>query len=116
MKKVFTLIVIAAVVITISCSKKMASQTTTEPAKPAVAYTANVGPLILSKCTPCHIPANGGFKKALDTYDAAKNNIDDIIYRVKLTPGTPKYMPFKHAPLSADEVAVFTNWKDGGFK
>lgn len=92
-----------------SSSKKAAS------VKPAtqVNYTANIQPLIMAHCAPCHIPPKG-FKKAFDTYDAAKSNIHEIITRIQKNPGDPGFMPLKHEKLSDSIINVFVQWKDGG--
>src|SRR5688572_31638954 len=48
--------------------------------EPAVTYTADVAPIIQDRCTPCHFPETGK-KKFLDTYAAARDNIDSILVR-----------------------------------
>jgi hypothetical protein len=70
-------------------------------------------PLIVANCSPCHIPPKG-FKKALDTYDAAKTNIDDMLTRINLNPGDRGFMPFKHPKLSDSTINVFAQWKKDG--
>src|SRR5690349_9740396 len=63
-----------------------AANTATNPS--AVSYAVSVKSIVAANCSPCHIPAQGGNKKALDTYDALKANIDDVIRRVSLNPQT----------------------------
>ena len=120
MKKFSTLVLITALVIIVSCSKKTTptqdKATATVPEKPATTYVANIKSLIETKCSPCHIPSGGGRKAALDNYGAAKTYIDEIITRIKLNPADRGFMPFKHEKLSQEEIAVFVNWKDGGLK
>ncbi len=77
-------------------------------------YTADIQPLVTTNCSPCHIPAKGGKVKALDTYDAAKSEADDIIRRIELHPGEKGFMPFKRQRLSDSTIAVFKKWKEDG--
>lgn len=82
-------------------------------AAPKVNYTANVQPLILANCSPCHIPPKGRIK-ALDTYASAKDNIDEIIARVNKNPADKGFMPFKHPKLSDSTLNVLAMWKSDG--
>lgn len=90
-------------------SKKIAS---TPPAK--LSFDSNVQAVILSNCSPCHIPAKGGNKESLDNYASVKENIDNILRRIQLEPGTKGFMPFKHAKLSDSTIAIFRQWKEDG--
>ncbi len=118
MKKVIISTIVLAVIIIASCTKKASPGKTAEadmPAKaPSVTYTANVKALIQAKCTPCHIPANGGRKKSFDNYDSTKKYINDIVRRVQLETSVRGYMPFKNLPLAADEIALLKKWQEGG--
>jgi uncharacterized membrane protein len=118
MKKSIISVLVLAVIIIASCTKKASPAKTAEaemPAKaPAVTYTANVKALVQAKCTPCHIPANGGRKKSFDNYDSTKKYIDDIVRRVQLDPAVRGYMPFKNLPLAAEEIALLKKWQEGG--
>ena len=79
MKKVFVLSgLVTAVLILISCdpSKKVAATPV-----PKMTYEANLQALILGSCSPCHIPAKGGNKKAYDNYANVKTDIDEMIRR-----------------------------------
>ena len=80
--------------------------------EPAVTYSADVAPIIQERCTPCHFPESGK-KKFLDTYAAARDNIDSILYRVQLPKDHPKFMPFKSKkePLSDSLINVLKLWK-----
>ena len=80
----------------------------------AVSHAVSVKSIVASNCSPCHIPAQGGNKKALDTYDALKANINDVIRRIELNPTDMGFMPFKHAKLSDSTIAVFKQWRDAG--
>ncbi len=77
-------------------------------------YEANVAQLVTANCSPCHIPAKGGKKLALDTYDALKTNIDSVIVRIEKHPGEKGFMPFKKTRLSDSTIAVFKQWKADG--
>lgn len=119
MRKLLSIFSLIVIVVVISCAKKTVpgkpnETAVTDPAKPSVTYASNIKALIQTKCTPCHIPANGGFKTALDNYDAAKKYIDDMIVRIQLNPTDKGYMPFKFPKLPAEDVAVFKKWKEEG--
>ena len=98
-----------------SKEKAMTEPTANAATNPsAVSYAVSVKSIVASNCSPCHIPAQGGNKKALDTYDALKANIDDVIRRIDLNPTDMGFMPFKHAKLSDSTIAVFKQWRDAG--
>src|SRR6266404_4675707 len=85
MKKYFTLAAAIVLVILLSnchTAKKASAKTTA----PSLTYQANIQSLVINNCSPCHFPAKGGNKKPLDTYDAVKANIDDMIHRIELSP------------------------------
>ncbi len=77
-------------------------------------YDTDVKSLIEAKCSPCHIPAKGGNKEALDTYESAKDHIDIMLTRIQLSPGEKGFMPFKHSKLSDSAINVFKQWKTDG--
>ena len=98
-----------------SKKKAMTEPTANAATNPsAVSYAVNVKSIVATNCSPCHIPAKGGNKKALDTYDALKANIDDAIRRISLNPTDTGFMPFKHPKLSDSTIAVFKQWRDAG--
>ena len=111
MKFTLAFLTILTAMIVISCAKKT---TASKSATTVSTYAANVKSIVDSKCAPCHIPAQGGNKLALDTYTAVKTNLDDIIRRIELAPTERGFMPFKHPPLPAEEIAVFKKWKEEG--
>ena len=122
MKKAFlTITIISAVLLFQFCSssKKTAGETAKEPTKEMakevakITYTADVQPLLVAKCSPCHFPPRGN-KEPLDTYGAAKSNIDDIIARIVKNPDDKGFMPMRHPKLSDSAIHVFTDWKQGG--
>src|SRR5688572_15709160 len=99
MKKFFILMGIAGGMVFLSnCSttKKTASTTATVQKS---TYANEVTSVINMHCTPCHIPAKGGNKKAYDNYANTKTDIDEIIRRIELNPGEKGFMPFKHPKL-----------------
>lgn len=80
---------------------------------PKMSYATNVQPIISASCSPCHIPP-GGNKKPLNTYDAASQNIDEIIARIQKNPTEKGFMPFKHPKLSDSTIQVFVQWRNDG--
>ena len=91
-----------------------AKKASAEIVAPKTTYQNSIQSLVVNNCSPCHIPSKGGNKKPLDTYDAAKANIDDMIHRIELNPTDRGFMPFKHAKLSDSTIAVFKQWRDNG--
>lgn len=114
MKQLIAIGVVLSTVVVFSCTKKAAPGKTEAAKAPTVTYAGNVKALVQSKCTPCHIPADGGRKASLDNYDAVKNAIADIILRVELAPTERGFMPFKRPALSTEEINLLKAWKDGG--
>ena len=80
-----------------------------------VSYANDVAPILQAHCTPCHFP-DGGKMKFLDTPAAVEANIDTILARVQLTPGTDGFMPFKSKkePLTEVQIQVLKKWKATG--
>jgi len=114
MKKYFTLAAITiAVVLLSNChsAKKAATETVTTP---KFTYEANMQSLVSNNCSPCHFPAKGGNKKAFDSYEAVKANIDSMIARIELNPTDKGFMPFKRPKLTDSTIAVFKQWRDEG--
>jgi uncharacterized membrane protein len=111
MKKLLLLVLIVSVagVLTQCNSSKKA----TGKAAQKVTYTADIQPIIAAKCTPCHFPDKGR-AKALNTYDAVKNNADEIIRKIQLHPGDKGFMPMKRDRLSDSTINLFQQWKGNG--
>jgi hypothetical protein len=114
MKKVYLFaILFASVLILPYCktTKKAIVESKSAPVK----YTADIAPLMMDRCTPCHFPESGK-KLPLDSYAAVKSNINDIIARVELPKEDPKFMPFKSKkePLSDSLIMVLKLWKETG--
>lgn len=106
-----TLFTASLAILAISCwsSKKAVD------ARP-VSYEQDVFPIMQARCTPCHFPEKGK-KKMLDTYQATRDNINDIITRVTLPQEHREFMPYKlkKEPLSDSMVNVLISWKEQGF-
>ncbi|MCF7806918.1 MAG: hypothetical protein K9M49_01470 [Candidatus Marinimicrobia bacterium] len=86
-----------------------------EAANAGISYAANLKPIMLESCTPCHFPEKGK-KELLDTYDATARFIDDIIYRIQLPTDSTEFMPYKSKkmPLTVDQIQLFIDWRDAG--
>ena len=116
MRKSFLfLFLLTVTIIFINCNsskKTTAAVAAKAKVEPVVSWNKDVLPVLKDRCTPCHFPEMGK-KKFLDTYDAAKTNIDDIIDRISVPQTDPKFMPFKNkkAPLNDSLISVFVQWK-----
>jgi len=108
MKKLSLLFVIAAAIVLPFCktSKKASSAA-------KVTYDANIQPLVMNNCSPCHFPPKGN-KRPLDNYDSVKVQIAEIVSRIQRTPGEKGFMPFKHDKLADSTINVFVKWKNDG--
>lgn len=82
----------------------------------SISYTKDISPMITRSCTPCHFPDEGK-KKFLDTYDAVKDNIEDILVRVQKPVDAKGYMPFKSKKpaLTDEEINKVKLWAGQGF-
>lgn len=109
MKKIvlFALVAMVTAFQFCSSSKKAASEAS------KVTYTGKVLPVMQANCTPCHFPPQGR-AKALNSFDAAKTNIDEIITAINKNPGEKGFMPMRHPKLPDSTIAVFARWKETG--
>jgi cytochrome c553 len=108
MKRIIFFLTASVVVISLAnCHSSKKAQA----AAAKINYDTNVQGIMAASCSPCHIPAKGGKKLPLDTYTAVKDNIDDIIMRIKLEPGQRGFMPMNHPKLSDSTIAVIEQWK-----
>ena len=117
MKKFFILssVVVAALVF-VNCNpgKKITDDTGTVVV-PKSTYEGQLSTVIVSNCSPCHIPSKGGRKKAYDNYANVKTDIDEMIKRIELNPTDPGFMPFKaKAKLPDSTINAFKKWRDDG--
>ncbi len=112
MKKITCFLLCLMVVIFQFCSSSRKARQSTSMMVTNT-YTAKVQPILASSCAPCHMPP-GGNKKALNTYEAARNNIDDIIARIQKNPDERGFMPFKHPRLPDSTIQVLVQWKNAG--
>jgi hypothetical protein len=116
MRKLYLIgILFASILILPYCktTKKAIGESKTSP----VRYTADIAPIMMDRCTPCHFPESGK-KLPLDSYAAVKTNINEILMRVQLPKEDPKFMPFKSKkePLSDSLIMVLKLWKETGMK
>lgn len=112
MKKIFLFFALVIVVITLSychASKKAATVPVVK-----LNYETNVKTVIEGYCSPCHLPAKGGRKPALDTYASVNKRIDEIIKRIQLNPTDRGFMPDRKPKLSDSLINVFIQWKTDG--
>jgi len=96
---------------------------------PDVDFNTQVKPIINKHCISCHggVTAKGGFsllfrEEALAPTQSGKPAIvpghpgqSDMIRRLTLTDPEER-MPYKHAPLSDDEIKILTRWVKQGAK
>jgi hypothetical protein len=87
--------------------------TTTAPVAATFSYQKDIVPIMQTSCTPCHFPPDGR-KEPLNSYDAVKNHVADVIERVKLPQDNMKFMPFKNKKpaLSDSLINVLVQWKN----
>ncbi len=113
MKSFLTLI--ASLLLVLSLQNCLSSRKVKMKKPIAVTYTADVSPIMQARCTPCHFPP-GGNKEPLNSYAAVKENIEDIVSRIKLDPSEPHFMPWKSKkpPLSDSLINVLVQWQAQG--
>ncbi|MDB5198646.1 MAG: hypothetical protein JWO92_609 [Chitinophagaceae bacterium] len=111
MKKFYVLLFLMAPLVLQFCSS---SKNAAKIKDSKITYTANVQPLMVANCSPCHFPPKGN-KKAYDTYAAVKGDIDAILNRVNRNPEDKGFMPFRHPKLSDSTINVLVQWKNKGF-
>lgn len=115
MKKLILPLAIIVATIFSNCgpSKKINTTPGSTPGKVDVTFDANVLPIIQSSCTPCHISGQGK-KSALNQYDNAKSEIDDIIRRISKQKGEHGFMPMRGERLADNLIQTFKDWKEQG--
>lgn len=113
MKKIkFLFSLIAIVVISIKCNTVKTSGVENIPKEKALSFNADILPIMQNSCTPCHFPPEGR-KKPLENYAHVKENIKDIIARVKLPKDHVQFMPFKNKKPALNDslIAVLERWE-----
>jgi hypothetical protein len=107
-KLLFFALFFAAVIFQFCSSSKKAQKSV-----PKLSYASEVQSVVAGNCSPCHVGAQAR-QKHLDSYDAVKANIDDILKRIQLNPADKGFMPFKHSKLPDSTIQVFAKWKNDG--
>lgn len=111
MKKISVLLFVTAAVSVFtycSSSKKAAKEVV------KTTFEANVGPLLVANCSPCHFPDKGGRKKPLDTYKSVTAQLDDVLRRVQLNKTDRGFMPDRREKLSDSAIGVIKKWQADG--
>ena len=113
MKKIYVLLAItASVLVLANCNP---SKTATSSNVSKTTYEADLAPVIMSNCSPCHIPSKGGNKKAYDNFANVRTDIDEMIRRIELNPDEKGFMPFrKKEKLPDSTIQVFKKFRDDG--
>lgn len=111
MKKVYIILFVASAFLLQLCTTKKRVAKATQAKK--VTYVADVQPLVIKHCSPCHIPPQGK-KEPLNTYATLTKEIDDVIASIRKNPGEHGFMPARRAKLSDSTINVFVDWKSGG--
>lgn len=83
------------------------------PGTTSVTYTNDIQAIIANNCASCHFSGGtGGI--SFSSYTAAKNNIDNILTRIKLAQGAPGMMPNGGTRLPQATINLIQKWKDDG--
>lgn len=78
-----------------------------------ITYNADVKPLLVASCKPCHV-AGGSHPKKWDEYATTKTGITGIINRVTRDKGSSGYMPKGGEKLSDANIALLNQWVTDG--
>lgn len=120
------ILVLLSVVSLFSCTKKkgfpFSSNTTSTPTTnqkvlcnlpTVISYSATVGPLLTTKCLPCHTaPNSSGIN--LDSYQGVKTStINNTIIDALNGNNSLTLMP-PGAPLDSCQIKAITNWVNQG--
>jgi len=116
MKKInLALFVIAAVAVILtfdSCKEDDTTPIITGGGEDTTTFEADVRPIIISNCTPCHVA--GGSETNYSTYNNAANGITSIINLTSKNPGDEKFMPKNGPKLSQTDLDILAKWKSDG--
>lgn len=90
---------------------KTSQKAVTKASIPTVTYTKDISPIMSRSCAPCHFPETGKLKW-LNTYEATRDNVNEILHRVQLPADDEAFMPFKHKKpaLSVGEIQLLKAW------
>ena len=113
MKKLCVLLLLSLPFVLQFCASSKKNRNAVAKTPPKLTYVANVQPMMVANCSPCHMPPKG-LKKPYDTYVAVKEDIDPIISRIQKNPTDKGFMPFKHAKLPDSTIQVYVQWKIDG--
>ena len=77
-----------------------------------ISYKKDIVPILQNSCTPCYFPPKGRMEP-LDSYESVKNQISEIIIRVKLPKEHPEFMPYesKKPVLNDSLIVVLETWQ-----
>ncbi|MFM2337231.1 MAG: hypothetical protein RL115_424 [Bacteroidota bacterium] len=118
MKKTLTLSCLAGVTVLLAycCAPKpiTTSKNGTKQEVPKTTFTNAISTIMAGSCSPCHIPSKGGNKRPYDNFANVKADIDEIIRRVEMEPGTRGFMPMKGQKLPIETIAQLKKWKADG--
>lgn len=78
-----------------------------------VTYMADVKPILVASCTPCHM-TGGSQPKKWDVYATVKSNINVILDRVNRAQGSQGFMPNGGTKLLADKIVILNQWVTDG--
>jgi hypothetical protein len=78
-----------------------------------VTYTADIKPLLVASCTPCHL-SGGANPNKWDNYAATKSKISVILDRVQRESTAAGFMPKGGSKLSAANIALLNKWVADG--
>lgn len=84
---------------------------TVNPVK--VTYLADIKPLLVASCTPCHL-TGGSNPNKFDDYATAKGKITSILDRVQRETTAAGFMPRGGTKLSATNIALLNKWVADG--
>ena len=112
MKKIYVVFAFTASVLVLANCNPSKGVTTDVP---KTTYEGDLSPVIISNCSPCHIPSKGGNKKAYDNYANVRTDIDEMIRRIELQPDEKGFMPFRKKERLPDSIIhIFKKFRDDG--
>ncbi|MEO0415018.1 MAG: c-type cytochrome domain-containing protein, partial [Verrucomicrobiota bacterium] len=81
-----------------------------------VSFKADIAPILLNQCQSCHGPKKVKGDYRVDTFERAMEvGFDELHYRIT-TDDEDDIMPPDADPLTADQIALFEQWKEEGEK